>query len=144
MTELLYAPVPDKAYGWDLLYRLDPRSKLLFVIGLALYLALAARPEVMLLTLAGLHLLSLFSAGTRARLVPLWQALLPLVKPETARRFAFVCDDRHADDLLEEGHLDAILRKAVTLGLDPLLAVQLATLNTAEIFGRRDVLQNES
>ena len=78
MTELLYAPVPDKARGWELLYRLDPRGKLLFVIGLALYLALAARPEVMLLTLVGLHLLCLLSAGTRARLVPLWRALLPL------------------------------------------------------------------
>jgi len=67
------------------------------------------------------------------------EALLPLVKPETARRFAFVSDDRHPDDLLEEGHLDATLCKAVALGLDPLLAVQLATLNTAEIFRRRDV-----
>jgi adenine deaminase len=67
------------------------------------------------------------------------EALLPLVKPETARRFAFVSDDRHPDGLLEEGHLDATLRKAVALGLDALLAVQLATLNTAEIFRRRDV-----
>jgi adenine deaminase len=67
------------------------------------------------------------------------EALLPLVKPETARRFAFVSDDRHPDDLLEEGHLDATLRKAMALGLDPLLALQLATLNTAEIFRRRDV-----
>ncbi|MBU1935891.1 adenine deaminase [bacterium] len=67
------------------------------------------------------------------------EALLPLVKPETARRFAFVSDDRHADDLLEEGHLDATLRKAVALGLDPILALQLASFNTAEIFGRKDV-----
>jgi adenine deaminase len=67
------------------------------------------------------------------------ETLLPLIRPETARRFAFVSDDRHADDLLDEGHIDAILRKAVCLGLDPLLAVQLATFNTAEIFGRRDV-----
>jgi len=67
------------------------------------------------------------------------ETLLPLIRPETARRFAFVSDDRHADDLLDEGHIDAILRKAVRLGLDPLLALQLATFNTAEIFGRKDV-----
>jgi adenine deaminase len=67
------------------------------------------------------------------------EALLPLVTPETARRFAFVSDDRHADDLIDEGHLDATLRKAVALGLDPLLALQLASYNTAEIFGRKDV-----
>jgi len=67
------------------------------------------------------------------------ETLLPLIRPETARRFAFVSDDRHADDLLDEGHIDAILRKAVSLGLDPLVAVQLATLNTAEVFGRKDV-----
>jgi adenine deaminase len=65
--------------------------------------------------------------------------LLPLVRPETARQFAFVSDDRHADDLLNDGHIDATLRKAVRLGLDPLLAIQLATLNTAEIFKRKCV-----
>lgn len=67
------------------------------------------------------------------------EALLPLIKPENARRFAFVSDDRHADDLLDDGHMDATLRKAVALGLDPLMAVQLATFNTAEIFARKDV-----
>ncbi len=67
------------------------------------------------------------------------ETLLPLIQPETARRFAFVSDDRHADDLLDEGHMDAILRKAVRLGLDPILAVQLATFNTAESFERKDV-----
>ncbi|MBM3325077.1 MAG: adenine deaminase [Calditrichaeota bacterium] len=67
------------------------------------------------------------------------ETLLPLIRPETARRFAFVSDDRHADDLLGEGHMDAILRKAVALGLPPILAVQLATINTAQIFARKDV-----
>lgn len=64
--------------------------------------------------------------------------LLPLVRPETARRFLLVSDDREAQDLLREGHLDALLRKAVSLGLPPHLAVQMVSLNPAEYFGLRD------
>lgn len=65
-------------------------------------------------------------------------ALLPLVKPETAQHFAFVSDDRHADELLAEGHMNATLRKAVRMGLDPILAISLASTNTARIFGISD------
>ncbi|MCX6599979.1 MAG: amidohydrolase family protein, partial [bacterium] len=67
------------------------------------------------------------------------EALLPLVTPATAQRFAFVSDDRHADDLIREGHMNATLAKAVARGLDPVLAVCMATANTAAIFGRRDI-----
>ncbi len=66
------------------------------------------------------------------------QALLPLVKPEIAHMFAFVSDDRHADELLAEGHMNATLRKAVKQGLDPLLAVAMASSNTARIFGVKE------
>jgi len=65
------------------------------------------------------------------------EALLPLITPATSRRFTLVTDDRHADDLLAEGHLDHILRRAVSLGLDPVTAVQLVTINPAERFGLR-------
>ncbi len=64
--------------------------------------------------------------------------LLPLVTPQTARRFIFCTDDRTPLHLLEEGHIDAMVRQAIGLGLDPLLAFQLASLNTAEYFGLRD------
>ena len=63
------------------------------------------------------------------------EALLPLVTPATCRRFVLVTDDRHADDLLAEGHLDHILRRAVSLGLDPVTALQMVTINPAERFG---------
>ncbi|MCL4306117.1 adenine deaminase [bacterium] len=63
--------------------------------------------------------------------------LLPLVRPENAHRFAFVSDDRHADELLIEGHMNATLRKAVSLGLDPILAVAMTSTHTAQIFGVR-------
>ena len=64
--------------------------------------------------------------------------LLPLVTPSTARRFLFCTDDRTPVHLLEDGHIDAMVRQAITLGLEPLTAFQLASLNTAEYFGLRD------
>ena len=60
--------------------------------------------------------------------------LLPLVTPENSRRFFLVSDDRHPKDLLEEGHVDSIVRKAISLGCDPILAIQMATINAAEYF----------
>ena len=65
--------------------------------------------------------------------------LLPLVTTENARRCLFASDDRHPDDLMEEGHLDFILRKSVRLGLSPITAIQMATFNGAEIYGLRGV-----
>ncbi len=61
-------------------------------------------------------------------------ALLPLVGHENSRRFIFVSDDIHPLDL-EKGHMDRILAKAVSGGLDPVTALRLATLNPAEYFG---------
>jgi len=65
-------------------------------------------------------------------------ALLPLVKPEIAQHFAFVSDDRHADELLLEGHMNATLRKAVAKGLDPVLAIAMASTHTARLFDVRE------
>lgn len=64
--------------------------------------------------------------------------LLPLVTPENARRFCFVSDDLHPQEIRRRGHLDFIIRKAIDLGLDPVLAIQMATLNPAEYFGLKD------
>lgn len=66
------------------------------------------------------------------------EELLPLLNPATSRRFCFVSDDLHPEDLLRRGHLDHIIRKAVSRGLDPVLALQLVSLNPAEYFGLRD------
>jgi adenine deaminase len=65
-------------------------------------------------------------------------ALLPLVTPATSRRCLLVTDDRTPADLLDEGHVNFLVRKAIGLGLDPVTAIQLATLNAAEYFGLRD------
>jgi adenine deaminase len=64
--------------------------------------------------------------------------LLPLVTPTNARRFVFVTDDRTPLHLLAEGHIDSMVRQAIAFGVDPLLALQMASLNTAECFGLRD------
>lgn len=66
-------------------------------------------------------------------------ALLPLVTAETEGRCTFVSDDREAATLLHDGHLDAILRRAVARGLDPLRALRLVTINPAR-FWRLDGL----
>ncbi len=65
------------------------------------------------------------------------EALLPAVTSETARRCILVTDDREPEDLLGEGHMDFLVRKAVRLGLDPVRALTMASLNTAEYFGLR-------
>ncbi len=51
------------------------------------------------------------------------------------RQFILCTDDVHAGTLVQEGHMDRVLRHAVGLGLDPLIAIQMMTLNTAQHFG---------
>jgi adenine deaminase len=62
-------------------------------------------------------------------------SLISVVNEKNARRFAFCTDDKHLDDLIVEGSIDHNVRLAIQQGLDPLLAIQLASLNTAECFG---------
>jgi adenine deaminase len=64
--------------------------------------------------------------------------LLPLVNDVNSRRFLFVSDDRHPSDILREGHIDSMVRRAVESGLDPIVAITIASLNAAEYFGLRD------
>lgn len=51
------------------------------------------------------------------------------------RQFILCTDDVHAGTLVHEGHMDRVLRHAVSLGCDPVVAVQMMTLNTAQHFG---------
>ncbi len=66
------------------------------------------------------------------------RALLPLCRPPYCYRAMFCTDDRHPEDLLREGHMDAIIRKAIAWGVDPVIAVKMCTLNTATYFGLKD------
>jgi adenine deaminase len=58
--------------------------------------------------------------------------LLPLVDDRTYPRCCFASDDRDCATLLFDGHIDAVLRKAIAAGLDPIRAIRMATLATAE------------
>ncbi len=60
--------------------------------------------------------------------------LLPLVTSANQMNFSLVTDDRHPADIVEEGHMDFLVRKAVRGGLDPVTAIRMATVNTARYF----------
>ncbi|MBI2935287.1 MAG: adenine deaminase [Chloroflexi bacterium] len=62
------------------------------------------------------------------------EELLPLVNDATYHRCMLVVDDRNAKDILHDGDVDAVVRKAIHLGLDPVRAIQMATLVPATYF----------
>lgn len=66
------------------------------------------------------------------------EELIPLVTPVTVSRCSFATDDCHADLLMDDGHIDRCIRKAVACGLSPELAIRMATLSTSEQFGLTD------
>jgi adenine deaminase len=66
------------------------------------------------------------------------EALIPLVTEKTVSRCSFATDDCHADLLVEDGHIDRCIRRAVACGLSPELAIRMATLSPAEHFGLHD------
>jgi len=65
--------------------------------------------------------------------------LIYLVTDHTWPRCLFVVDDRSASDLLRDGDIDAVVRKAISLGLDPVRAIQLATINPVRRLGLRGI-----
>lgn len=73
--------------------------------------------------------------GTAARNL---EALVPLLNEKYGSRCLLCTDDKHPGDLLETGHLDAIIKQAIGLGADPIVAVKAATLNAAQYFGLHD------
>ncbi len=66
-------------------------------------------------------------------------ALLPLVTPVNMRRCMFVTDDREPIDLLNEGHMNFVVKKAISRGMEPPVAIAMASINTAEYFGLKNV-----
>jgi adenine deaminase len=77
----------------------------------------------------------LIREGTAARDLA---ALIKGVDASLGRRCAFCTDDKQPQDILSEGHIDFNIREAIRLGLDPVEAVRLATLNGAEAYGLED------
>ncbi|AZU62105.1 adenine deaminase [Neobacillus mesonae] len=64
--------------------------------------------------------------------------LLDAVTEKNARRCLFVTDDKHLDDIMAEGSIDHNVRLTISKGFDPILAIQMATLNAAECFGLKN------
>ncbi len=81
----------------------------------------------------GMHIM--VREGTCARNL---EALVPVIDNTTWRRMMWCTDDRHPHDLLADGHIDAVIRKAVAKGLDPVTAICMGTINPADYFGIRD------
>ena len=69
--------------------------------------------------------------GTAARNL---EALAPLLCDKYVERCMFCTDDKHPNDLLEKGHIDYIVKKAISLGADPITAVKVACHNAARYF----------
>lgn len=70
--------------------------------------------------------------GTAARNL---DALLPLFDEPYSRRCLLVTDDRHPADIVNEGHIDNIIRKAIAKGASAFTAIRMATLQAAQCFG---------
>ena len=69
--------------------------------------------------------------GTAARNL---EALAPLLCEKYIERCMFCTDDKHPNDLLEKGHIDYIVKKAISLGADPITAIKAACHNAARYF----------
>lgn len=65
------------------------------------------------------------------------EALLPLLIKTNTRKCLFVTDDRHPEDL--KSHINSMVKKAVEYGIDPIKAIQMASLNTAEYFNIKNL-----
>ena len=73
--------------------------------------------------------------GTAARNL---EALMPLFEAPYYDRCMLVTDDKHPGDLISMGHIDYIIRRAVSLGADPIRAIKMGTFNAARYFGLKD------
>ena len=51
--------------------------------------------------------------------------------------FCFCTDDRHIEDIIREGDIDNCVRKAVSMGVSPIAAVKMATIQPARCYGLR-------
>jgi adenine deaminase len=65
-------------------------------------------------------------------------ALLPVITPATAPRICWCTDDREPADLLDQGGIDYVIRRAIRQGIDPVTAIQIGTINPASYYGLND------
>jgi len=63
--------------------------------------------------------------------------LLPVVSQLNSVNCGLVTDDPHADFIMDRGHIDTLVRQALKMGADPIMTLQMASINTARHFGLR-------
>ncbi len=60
--------------------------------------------------------------------------IIALVTPQNSANCSFATDDKLPGDLVNEGHIDHSIRKAIALGVPPVTAIQMGTINTARYY----------
>src|SRR4051812_6584616 len=81
----------------------------------------------------GMHLL--IREGSTERNL---EHIIKLVRPENSANCSFATDDKLPGDLVHEGHIDHSIRKAIALGVPPMTAIQMGTINTARHYRLRN------
>lgn len=79
----------------------------------------------------GLGMYVAIREGTAAKNL---ESIIPAINRENWGRFMFCTDDRHLEDIITEGHIDHCIRKSIRLGLDPVTAIRLSTINPAQCY----------
>ncbi len=67
------------------------------------------------------------------------KALIPIINEKTYPSISFCTDDKHPGDILTEGHIDYMIRTAIRAGIDPIMAIRCATINTARHYNLRSM-----
>ncbi len=83
----------------------------------------------------GLGMWIMIREGTAAQNL---EALINLCKEPYASHCMFCTDDRHINDIMDHGHIDNIIRKAIKLGAEPAVAYKMASFTAGSYFGLRD------
>ncbi len=65
--------------------------------------------------------------------------LIGAVSERNERFFSFCTDDRHPDDIVKDGHIDNMIRRAISRGVNPITAIRMATINSALFYGLRSM-----
>ena len=84
----------------------------------------------------GLGMYVAIREGTAAKNL---DTLIKGVNNQTKYQCMFCTDDKHPEDILEHGHIDYNVRRAISLGTDPITAIQMATINPARCYNLRDI-----
>ncbi|ATW24861.1 adenine deaminase [Candidatus Formimonas warabiya] len=83
---------------------------------------------------AGLKLM--IREGTAAKNL---KDLLPAVNKYNSSRCMLCTDDRHPTDLIKEGHINHLVKLCIAQGMEPVTAIQMATINPAQHFGLKQL-----